>query len=103
MTMRKGSLPSAHLLQLWQDVREGRWPQAEAACAKLKALFAFLGKTWEPRGFVDTSFDRLGGVAGGFLYTSLRCRAAYPHATEQDVEAWCAWCREHFPEMLWSR
>jgi len=88
------------MLKLWRDAQAGHWAEAEAACAKLKALFAFLGETWEPRGFVDTSYDRLGGVAGGFLKTSLRCRTPYPHATEEDVEVWRAWCREHCPEML---
>jgi len=88
------------MLELWGHAREGRWPQAEAACAKLKALFTFLGDTWEPRGFVDTAFDRLGGRAGGFLKTSLRCRAPYPSPTEADVEVWRRWCVRHFPEML---
>jgi len=88
------------MLGLWDDVRHERWAQAEAACGKLAALFTFLGQTWEPRGFVDTSFDRLGGVAGGFLQTSLRCRAPYPHATEEDVATWQRWCVRHFPEMV---
>jgi dihydrodipicolinate synthase/N-acetylneuraminate lyase len=88
------------MLRLWEQVRRGEWAEAEAGCAKLKALFGFLGETWEPRGFVDTSFDRLGGRAGGFLKTSLRCRAPYPHATEGDVEVWRGWCRENLPEMI---
>lgn len=87
------------MLKLWRDAQAGRWAEAEAACEKLKALFGFLDETWDKRGFVDTSYDRLGGVAGGFLKTSLRCRAPYPHATAEDVAVWRAWCQENLPEI----
>jgi 4-hydroxy-tetrahydrodipicolinate synthase len=90
------------MLGLWEHVRAQEWEAADAESAKLDGLFQFLFETWGQRGFVDTSYDRLGGVAGGFLKTSLRCRAPYPHATQQDVETWRAWCREHLPEMLHS-
>ena len=46
------------------------------------------------------SFDRLGGVAGGFLETSLRSRGPYPGSTPDDVETLRRWYAEHFPEML---
>ena len=37
---------------------------------KLDLLFAFLFEQWGERGLTDTGYDRLGGVAGGFLKTT---------------------------------
>jgi 4-hydroxy-tetrahydrodipicolinate synthase len=88
---------------LWRRVERQEWAEADAMCARLKPLFVFLGETWGPRGFVDTAYDRLGGVASGFLKTSLRCRAPYPSPTEGDVAVWRRWCQEHLPEMVEGR
>lgn len=88
------------VLQLWEHARTEHWLEAAEACARLKTLFDFIFQRWGERGFVDTSYDRLGGRASGFLKTSLRCRGPYPHATPEDLEIWRGWCREHLPEML---
>ena len=88
------------MLKLWGHVRAREWELADAMSARLDRLYQFLFKTWGQRGFVDTGYDRLGAVAGGFLPTSLRCRAPYPHATEEDVRIWQAWCGENLSEMV---
>ncbi len=88
------------ILEMWRQLQEQDWASVDAACQKLNELVAFLGSEFEPRGFTDTAFDRLGGVAGGFLKTSLASRGPYPSATREDAEALCSWYREHFPEML---
>ena len=76
------------------------WAAVDAGCAKIERLFGFLFETWGPRHFTDSAYDRLGGIGGGFLRSSLRCRGPYPGPTPKDVETYRNWCREHFPEML---
>lgn len=88
------------ILELWQQVAAKNWPVAEATCARLGPLYTFLFEQFGPRGFTDSAYDRLGGLAGGFLRTSLRCRAPYPHAVPADLDTLRAWYRAHWPEML---
>ncbi|MBL7040501.1 MAG: dihydrodipicolinate synthase family protein [Pirellulaceae bacterium] len=87
-------------LPLWQQVQQGDWPSVDIACGRLSELITFLGATFGPKGFTDTAFDRLGGVASGFLKTSLRSRGPYPSCTQEDVETLRRWYQEHFPKML---
>jgi dihydrodipicolinate synthase/N-acetylneuraminate lyase len=88
------------ILSLWQAVERQDWANADATCQKLDALFAFLGKAFGAKGFTDTAFDRMGGMACGFLKCGLRSRGPYPHATDEDIETLRRWYGEHFPEML---
>ena len=88
------------ILPLWRQVQQRDWPSVDATCGRISRLITFLGATFGPKGFTDTAFDRLGGVASGFLKTSLRSRGPYPSCTQQDVETLRRWYREHFPEML---
>jgi 4-hydroxy-tetrahydrodipicolinate synthase len=87
-------------LDLWRDVERRNWPRVRELTARLNQLFQFLDVRFEPKGFTDTAYDRLGAVAGGFLKTSLRSRGPYPCATAQDVDTLRSFYREHFPEML---
>ncbi len=87
-------------LALWKSVERGDWQTVDAGCARIMQLFEFLFQQWGERGFTDTAFDRLGGVASGFLKTSLTGRAPYPSATPEDIGIFRAWCRQNFPEML---
>ena len=88
------------ILPLWQQVEQQDWESVDAMCGRLTSMFEFLHEAFGSRGFTDTAFDRLGGVAGGFLKCSLRGRGPYPCATAADVETLRRWYREHFPEML---
>ena len=67
---------------------------------KFQELFQFLGSEFEPRGFTDTAYDRLGAIVSGFLGTSQNNRAPYISPTDQDAQIWRAWYVENFPEML---
>lgn len=87
-------------LNMWQEVAAQDWEAAARSGQRIKPLFAFLSDEFGPRGFTDSAFDRLGGVAGGFLGTSLRCRGPYPFATQDDVAKLRGWYRDHLPEML---
>jgi len=88
------------VLDLWNRVEARDWDAAAAGCARLGGLFDFLFQTFGDRGFTDTGYDRLGGIASGFLKTSLGCRGPYPHPTRADVGRLCAYYSQHFPEML---
>lgn len=88
------------ILSLWQQVEQQDWASVDAGCQRLGTLFTFLGKAFDAKGYTDTAFDRMGGVAGGFLQCTLRCRGPYPAVTPDDVEILRCWYREHFSEML---
>jgi 4-hydroxy-tetrahydrodipicolinate synthase len=88
------------ILALWRQVEQHDWANADATCLRLTKLVDFLGKAFGPKDFTDTAFDRLGGMAGGFLKCGLRSRGPYPSATSADVETLRCWYRGNFPEML---
>lgn len=90
------------VLSLWQRVEQQDWASVDAACQQILKLFQhlFSPEGFGLRGFTDTAFDRLGGVASGFLKCSLRARAPYPHAEPEDAEKLRHWYRGHFPDML---
>ena len=87
-------------LEFWASVERGNWDSVSKTDERVQPLFEFLHAEFGPHAFTDSAFDRLGGVACGFLNTSLRCRAPYPSARQDDVVRFQTWCREHFPEIL---
>jgi len=88
------------LLALWREVERKNWVRVEELTERLRTMYEFLFRL-DSKGYTDTSYDRLGAVAGGFLETSLlRSRGPYPSATAKDVEAMRAFYREKLPEML---
>jgi 4-hydroxy-tetrahydrodipicolinate synthase len=88
------------VLSLWQKLRAGDWPALGEELRPVKELHRFLFESYGTKGFTDTAYDRLGGLASGFLKTSLRSRGPYISATEEDVRTLRDWYREHFPGML---
>lgn len=87
-------------LQMWRELDSRNWPAVDQSYQRIKPLFEFLHAEFGTKGFTDTAFDRMGGVASGFLKTSLRSRGPYPCVTEQDVVTLRRWFESHFPEML---
>ncbi len=86
-------------LSIWQLVLKNDWAALEESIARFRSvdkLYEELGQ----RGYTDTAYDRLGGLATGFLKTSIRSRGPYPSATEEDVKTLRELYREHVPEML---
>ena len=88
------------VLGLWKRMREQDWGGLKEACAPVHLLHQFLGERYAPKGFTDTAYDRMGGLASGFLGTSLCNRRPYISPSEQDLEDLRAWYRGNFPEML---
>ncbi|MBN2312094.1 MAG: dihydrodipicolinate synthase family protein [Candidatus Hydrogenedentes bacterium] len=87
-------------LALWERLRAGRWDALDEALAPVIELHRFLGARFAPKGFTDSAYDHLCGVATGFLPIPLRSQAPYRSATPEDVEELRAWCREHYPDLL---
>lgn len=90
-------------LSLWQAVSAGDDEAVRERSEPVSRLFAFLHEEFGSRGYTDTAFDRLGGLASGFLHTSLRSRGPYVSVTPDDVEKLRAWYATEFPEMLDTR
>jgi len=88
------------ILAAWSLVARRDWTALEHWNGRIAALHQFLVGRFGPEGLTDTAYDRLGGVASGFLKTSLKSRGPYPSANESCVAALRAWYRDHFPEML---
>lgn len=87
-------------LALWQAVEAGDWDSVSRQAEPVSRLFAFLHSEFGTRGFTDTAFDRLGGLASGFLQTSLRSRGPYVSVSPADVQNLQSWYEAEFPEML---
>jgi hypothetical protein len=88
------------MLRAWLQLRAGDWQGLQAHCEQLDALFGSLDETFRDRGFTDTVYDRLGGLASGFLNTSLRNRAPYPGAEPHDIDSMRRLFERHYAEML---
>jgi dihydrodipicolinate synthase/N-acetylneuraminate lyase len=75
------------------------WDKLAVGAEKLQRLLDFVVKTFVMRGCWDSAMDRLGGISGGVLRTSLYCRGPYPHATKEDVATLREWFRTNLPEV----
>ena len=88
------------ILDVWSKVAQQDWQAVAEWSRRICALHEFLVNEYGPQGLTDTAYDRLGGLASGFLKTSLRSREPYPSVTDSNVIALRDWYRSHFPEML---
>jgi len=87
-------------LALWRAVEEGDWESVRQQARPVSTLFAFLHDEFGTQGYTDTAFDRLGGLASGFLQTSMRIRSPYASVLPAEVEKLRSWYATEFPEML---
>jgi hypothetical protein len=88
------------LLDTWSKVERGDWASLEAVAAKIVDVHQFLHDAFGDRGFTDSTYDRMGGRATGFLTMSLRTRGPYPSASEEDVATLRRWLADTFPEII---
>lgn len=87
-------------LSLWNTVEQQQWDEARRQTEPLGKLFDFLHDEFGSRGFTDTAYDRLGGLASGFLRTSLRSRGPYRCVSPADIDTLRTWYQQEFPGML---
>ena len=87
-------------LHYWKQIAARNWDAVKSIHARITPYYEFLHSEFGPKGFTDTAYDRLGGLASGFLKTSLCNRGPYPSATPDDVQTLRLWFQAHLPEML---
>jgi len=88
------------ILRQWSRIAAGDWTGARPMDAAIVAVHQFLHNQFGARGFSDTAYDRLGGIASGFLKMSLHSRGPYVSPTSDDVDVLRQWYYAHLPEML---
>ena len=91
------------IMSLWDHVEAKDWPAVRAGGDKLDGLFKFLFRTFGNRGFIDGGYDRIGGIASGFLKTSIHHRGPYPSPTLADVQMVRAYYEQCLPEFFESQ
>ena len=87
-------------LGFWDQVAAANWDEVQRIHQQVMPLFEFLDSEYSGRGFTDTAYDRMGGLASGFLATSLNNRGPYRSPTAEDVALLRGWFEKHFPEMI---
>lgn len=87
-------------LSLWQAVEAVDWNTVNRQAEPVARLFDFLHAEFGTSGYTDTAFDRLGGLASGFLKTSMKSRGPYRSVSAEDVEKLRSWYAAEFPAML---
>ena len=88
------------VLDLNRHLASQNWEQVAKGSKKLELLLNFMIGTFIPRGYYDSALDRIGGVAGGVLRTSLNCRGPYTHGDEADVLLLKEWYQKNLPEVF---
>lgn len=88
------------LLHMFDLLTQQRWDELQPLTDLVHCLFSEGLKPFAARGFTDSGFDHLMGVASGFLKMNVRTRGTYPGATEADVIALRTWMQAHTPELL---
>lgn len=87
-------------LSLWRAVEEADWESVDRQAEPVARLFEFLHAEYGTAGYTDTAFDRLGGLASGFLRTSMASRGPYRSVSAEDVSRLRTWYANRFPAML---
>lgn len=87
-------------LALWGLCNAKNWAKLSEELKPLISLRDFLYKTYMPKGFTCSAFDRMGSQLTKFINIELPCRAPYRSPTDSDVETLREWCHIHFPDML---
>lgn len=86
------------VLGLNRYLDDRNWERLAEGAKKLELLLDFVIGAFSSRGYYDSAIDRLGGVTGGVLRTSLYCRGPYAYANEADVQSLREWYQQNLPE-----
>lgn len=88
------------LLHMFELVQQKKWDELQPWTDMAERLITEGLAPFVEKGFTDTAFDHLMGVATGFLTMSVRSRGPYTSASDQDVRQLRAWMEAHTPEFL---
>ncbi len=88
------------ILHMFHLVTQKKWDELAPWSSMLDRLINEGLAPFTAKGYTDTAYDRLMGVATGFLSMSIRSRGPYTSANEDDVRQLRAWMEAHTPELM---
>ncbi len=87
------------ILHMFELLQQQQWEQLKPWTDMLARLTQGL-QPFTVKGFTDTAYDHMQGLATGFLNMNPRSRGTYLSATEADVQQLRAWMADNIPEFL---
>ena len=88
------------ILHMFELVQQQQWEQLKPWTDMLGRLTEEGLKPFTEKGFADTAYDHMQGLATGFLSMNPRSRGTYLSATDADVQQLRAWMAANIPEFL---
>jgi len=88
------------ILQMLAMLRQRRWDELKPWTDLVNKLINQGLAPFVEKGFTDTAFDHMMGVATGFLSMNVRSRGTYTSATDEDVQQLRAWMKINTPQLL---
>ena len=88
------------LLQMFGLVQQRKWDELRPWTDMVSRLISEGLAPFTKKGFTDTAYDRLMGLASGFLAMGVWSRGPYSSATADDVRQLRAWMKANTPELL---
>lgn len=88
------------ILQMLAMLRQKRWDELKPWTDLVNKLISQGLAPFVEKGFTDTAFDHMMGVATGFLSMNVRSRGTYTSATDEDVQQLHTWMKINTPQLL---
>jgi len=88
------------LLHMFELVQQKKWNELQPWTDMVDLLIHQGLAPFVEKGFTDTAFDHMMGAVAGFLTMSVRSRAPYTSATDEDVRQLRSWMQANTPKLL---
>ena len=87
-------------LSMFDLLKQKKWKELKVSTDLLNFYHAEGLKPFTERGFMDSAYDHMQGLAAGFLTGSPLSRGPYMSATMDDVKVLRQWLQNNAPELL---
>ena len=81
-------------------LKQKNWDELKPWTDKIEHLGAAGLQPFAEKGYTDSAYDHLQGLATGFLKMNPRSRGTYLSATQEDVQQLRTWLAANLPEFL---
>jgi dihydrodipicolinate synthase/N-acetylneuraminate lyase len=88
------------ILHMFKLLQQKKWNELQPWTDMVSHLTTNGLAPFVEKGYTDTAFDHLMGVATGFLTMDVRSRGPYTSATDEDVRQLRVWMKINTPELL---
>ncbi len=88
------------VLHMFELLQQQKWDELKPWTAMIERLGEEGLQPFTEKGYTDSAYDHLQGLATGFLSMDPRSRGTYLSATEEDVQQLRAWMAANIPEFL---